>query len=230
VTERPLACPGWEADLSALIDGELDAARESALRAHLAGCEACAARLASLGRVDALLAATPLPEVSPALRERVLGLPGAEPAPVRRAPPRRRRWLAPLAAAAAAAALALYLALRPPEGPAEPEPPLAEEPPRPEDLEPLEPPPTLIAEPMPPPAMPPPPEPEFPRFAPELELPDGVLAGAPSEEEPLLAELESEPVEDLAVVLFGAEEPDDVDVIANLEILERLLALEGGRG
>ena len=31
----------------------------------------------------------------------------------------------------------------------------------------------------------------------------------------------------LAVLLFGAERPDDFDVIANLEILERLLEREG---
>ena len=37
------ACERYEADLSALLDGELDAERETALRAHMADCPDCQA-------------------------------------------------------------------------------------------------------------------------------------------------------------------------------------------
>ncbi len=218
---EPDACAAWDEELSALIDAELAPGRRAELESHLVGCARCRARLAALRRVDELLAATPLPEVSERLREAVMrqsgrAIPGAEPAPVRAG---RRRWLgAPaLAALAAAAALSLYLALRPRpvSGPPTPVPPVAVEPRPPAEVPPHdEPPPTLIAEPLPPPPMP-----ELPAFVPEL-VP-----------EPLLTQLdlEAEPPEDLAVVLFGAVQTDDLDVITNLEILERLIALEPGR-
>jgi hypothetical protein len=243
--DSPDPCAAWDEDLSALHDAELAPARESEVRAHVEGCERCSARLGALRRVDVLLAATPLPEVPESLREATLartaeqtsrgsGAGVARPAVPRRArgaapePDRRRRLRAPAlgVAAAAAAALTLYLLGRPapevlPAGP--PEPPIADEPvpalpPAPE-LPPGEPPPIQIVEPLLPPPFPPPPEPEVPEFVPELVAP-----------EPLLVDLEAEPPEDLAVVLFGAERPDDFDVIANLEILERLLELDEGRG
>lgn len=223
-------CAAFDEDLSALIDAELAPARRAELESHLEGCARCRARLVSLRRVDELLAATPLPDVSERLREAVTrqgarATPGAERAPARAG----SRWLgAPaLAAIAAAAVLSLYLALRPrPESgpPAAPEPPVAVEPRPPAELPAHdEPPPTLIAEPLPPPQL------EVPEFVPELSLPEPPLEPL---RDPLLAEtdLEAEPPEDLAVVLFGAVEPDDLDVIANLEILERLIALEPGRG
>jgi hypothetical protein len=240
------ACAAWDEDLSALLDGELAPEREAEVRAHVEGCAGCSARLGALGRVDALLAAAPLPAVRETLRQATLAraaeVPsrgaevasrgGAPPAGRRRGaarglPPTRRRSLRAPAigvALAAAAGLVLYLLGRPaPElAPASPTPPpIAESPARrlpPEGIG-DERPPILIVEPLPPPALPPPPDPEIPEFVPELEAP-----------EPLLADLETESPEDLAVVLSGAERPDDFDVIANLEILERLLALEGGRG
>jgi hypothetical protein len=247
------ACAAWDEDLSALLDGELAPEREAEVRAHVEGCAGCSARLGALGRVDALLAAAPLPAVRETLRlatlARAAEVPsrgaevpsrgaevpsrgGAPPAGRRRGaarglPPTRRRSLRAPAigvALAAAAGLVLYLLGRPaPElAPASPTPPpIAESPARrlpPEGIG-DERPPILIVEPLPPPALPPPPDPEIPEFVPELEAP-----------EPLLADLETESPEDLAVVLSGAERPDDFDVIANLEILERLLALEGGRG
>jgi hypothetical protein len=219
-------CAAWQEDLSALIDVELTPARRAEVQAHLAGCPRCRARLAELRRVDTLLAATPLPELPEDLAEKVVSR-AADRRGRMSAPPGRRRWLAApaLGALAAAAALALYLALRPrPEAvsPAAPEPPVAVAPVRPRKAPPPEEhPPTLIAEPLLPPALPPPPKAEVPAFEPELAPPELAL-GEP--------ELDSEPPEDLAVVLFGAERPDDFDVIANLEILERLMALDKERG
>ena len=129
---------------------------------------------------------------------------------------------------------------RPESGPpAAPEPTLVREEPAgpgaPEAIPPAdEPPPTLIAEPLPPPAMPPPPEPEVPRFQPELEPPAPLLVWIDPAEAPeggaAEVDLEAEAPEDLAVLLFGAERADDFDVISNLELLERLVALERSRG
>ena len=229
--DHPEPCAAWDEDLSALFDGELAPERAAQVRAHVEGCERCSARLGALRRVDDLLVATPLPQVPESLREVTL----ARAARQRAGPvasrargataPRRRGMRAPAigVAVAAAAALALYLLGRPaPEvaPPATP-PPVADTPaPPPVPEAPLdERPPIQIVEPLPPLPLPPPPEPEIPQFVPELEAP-----------EPLIADLETEPPEDLAVVLFGAERPDDFDVIANLEILERLLELEEGRG
>jgi hypothetical protein len=229
MTDPSRDCAARDEDLSALVDGELSPGREAEVRAHLEGCDRCRARMASFARVDDWLRAAPLPEVPPALRDAVLRAPEA----ARKAPSRRRRRLSPAlgALAAAAAALALYLALRgqdaaPPgvPGPSvarRPTPPAPQVPQEPAAPEREEPPPTLIAEPLLPPALPPPPVPEIPVFVPELEPPGEVLAEL---------ELEEEPPEDLAAALLGVERPEDVDVIANLEILEQLLALGEGRG
>src|SRR5262245_55860698 len=107
MTREPDVCAAFDEDLSALIDAELAPARQVELESHLEGCGGCRARLASLRRVDELLAATPLPEVSERLREAVARQSaragrGAERAPGRAA----RRWLgAPALAALAAAAV-----------------------------------------------------------------------------------------------------------------------------
>jgi anti-sigma factor RsiW len=131
----PASCAAFEADLSALLDGELERARESEVRAHLAGCARCTERLARLARVDEALRSLPPAEVPAGLGERLRARIGAEErvgASDRRgsrergpAPTRRRRWI-PLAATAlaAAASLALYLLVARPR-PAQEEPPVA---------------------------------------------------------------------------------------------------------
>jgi hypothetical protein len=72
--------------LQAYLDGDLPEAEARALGEHLAGCARCAAELAALRRVFAMLAAVPLDEPSPGLTERVL-----ERVVPSRA--RRRRWV-----------------------------------------------------------------------------------------------------------------------------------------
>jgi anti-sigma factor RsiW len=95
---------GLDEEISAMIDGELGAEREAALRERLAGDPQLVARLAALERVDAALVALPAEEPSLELRESLRTRIGAEPA---RARPRRRvrrAW----AGAAFAASLAMY--------------------------------------------------------------------------------------------------------------------------
>lgn len=206
-------CAPYEADLSALIDGELAPEREAEVRAHLGGCAACSERLEALCDVDLALASIAVPPVPAGLRarlaERIAGdaavpegreesrpAPGRTRAPRRPplAPPRRsRRWLlrpALGAALAAAAVLAFYLAVTsvdsslPLETPT-PEPRIAESAPvRP---------------------------PEAPRreVAPEAD----VLAGASEGELAVILELET---------------IENLDLIANLDFLERWVALEEG--
>lgn len=118
-------CAPFEADLSALLDGELDAPRAAAVQAHADACHDCARRLTALRAVDGELrrvAAVPVdPARIDAMRSALAASRGAEPhaaarAPIaaRRAPSRRRRWLPPVAlTATAAAAAALLLTLRP---------------------------------------------------------------------------------------------------------------------
>jgi anti-sigma factor RsiW len=111
-------------ELSAWIDGELPAARAAEVAAHVAACQACSARAATLRRADAALRAIPLRELAPGalaevVRRSTAG--GAERGSrlprVRRAPAPHGRWLgwagAALGTGAAAAAMALYLVLRP---------------------------------------------------------------------------------------------------------------------
>ena len=118
-------CAPFEADLSALLDGELDAPRAAAVQAHADACHDCARRLTALRAVDGELrrvAAAPVDAARiDAMRSALAARLGAEPrsnprepiAP-RTAPPRRRRWLPPVAlTATAAAAAALLLTLRP---------------------------------------------------------------------------------------------------------------------
>jgi anti-sigma factor RsiW len=50
-------------ELSAMVDGALDASATAALEAHVAGCDACAAELDGLRRVKSMLAA--LPQAAP---------------------------------------------------------------------------------------------------------------------------------------------------------------------
>ncbi len=245
----PAAREAWDQDLSALLDGELDDARAVELRAHASGCDRCGPRLAAFERVDSLLRATPLPEVPDRIAESLARrLAEDRPAPVTHLDEaRRRRWQrAPAIGVvfAAAAALALYLWSRPdpalvPAG--EPEAPIAVEPAPPAPT--TEPsPPTSIAE--APTTEPEPAIPEPETAVAEVPAPDPTVAETPAPEpptsiaeapapvppDPAPAPLEEEPPVDLVVALLGVEEEEDLDVIAHLEILERLLLEEAGSG
>jgi anti-sigma factor RsiW len=126
----PESCGPFEADLSALIDGELRPEREAAVRAHVAVCPLCSERLQALCDVDLELAAATVLEVPADLRARLAdriahdeSAVAAAPAVARGAPPpRRRRWLAnpvgvAVAAAAALAILYLVVGVREPGAP-----------------------------------------------------------------------------------------------------------------
>ena len=220
MVEIARGCLAFDGDLSAWIDGELDASRRAVVEVHLASCPACTARMEELRAVDRALLALPAPPVGAELRERLARRLAAErgaPGPVRLEPPRhdRRRFAPALALpVVAAAALALTLVLRPagpPEGPAESV-PIAQAPEVPATPSP----PIASAEPERPAAAPAPQPPEA-----EPQLAEQV-APAPSE-----GELEALDPEELAVVL-ELDTIEDLPVIANLEVLERLLADEAG--
>jgi hypothetical protein len=225
------ACVGYSEDLSALLDGELPPERETALRAHVEGCAACARRLAELGRVDLALSSTPLPAVPAQLRARLEQRIAADAAPAERAsrggpgraaPPRRRLYV-PAAGLAAAAAAALYLVLRPDEpslpgaGPAQP-PVAVIEPvaPAPAPAPPAER--SEIARELPAPSPPKAP----PAAEPTAPVPRGAPAGQLAERDPSEQDLE-----ELGLVL-ELDTLQDLEVIANLDLLERLVALEEG--
>jgi anti-sigma factor (TIGR02949 family) len=234
--EDPMRCSVAEAQLSALVDGELTEAQADELRRHVAGCARCAERVAAFERAGALLSALPARPVPSDLRARLQtrieadATEAAASAPARRTPPRsapppRRRWLgspALAAAAAMAAAVAFYWVLAPAErvGPGseiEP-PPIAREDPSPAptfapDLEPGVQEPPIAAT---------PPEPEAPRIA--------VAPGDPATEPD--SEFDPVPAEEIAVALEleQLEQLEELDVIANLELLEALVALGEGTG
>jgi anti-sigma factor RsiW len=216
VTTDPAACVPFDADLSALLDGELGPAREAELRAHVAGCARCADHLARLARADEALRALPSADVpadlATRLRARIEAEDRARPeergrssqrgrsldvrgaAPPRRATPRRRRWI-PLAAGAfaTAAALALYLFVARP---------------RLED--------SRVA------------EQEEP--APEREVATREIPPEPPVEEalpgPELEAIQAASDEELAFAL-DLDTLADLDVIERLDVLEQLAALDG---
>lgn len=232
MTTEPRSCDVFERDLSAWIDGELAPARAAALRAHLDACDACAARVVQLRAVDASLLALPATAPAADLRARLqqrIDAPDGEAAALARgrrtaagaAPVRhQRRFAWRVAAAAAAAALAVLL-LRPepgrdPQPATSPPAPLASAAPErmPEVPSPDEEPARqerLAADRTAPPERGSTPRAlaQAPGNAPARSLPS---AGAVS-----LEDLELETVEDL-------------EVIANLELLEALLALDEGTG
>lgn len=176
-----------EAELSALLDGELEPGRAAALRELVARSPEVAERLRALEAVGQALRAIPEPRVSSGVRARMrariraedaAGVPRAEtePDPRRALPrrpgrasaPRRRRglWGAVAAATAAAAALALWLAPRPELGGPPRGPSIAELSPEPTPVapeEPAAPESTAVAE-----ATPPEPASEPPDLEPEL--------------------------------------------------------------
>ena len=219
MTQIARDCLGFDAELSALIDGELGAESLARVEAHLAGCARCRERLDELRAVDLALAALPARVASTDLAARLARRIAVEPreqgvvAPrgaARRAPPRRARRIAAWLAVPAAA-LALYLALRPTPAPESPT--LAREP--------------QAASAPSEPAAPAPSAPEArlaaaaPR-APEAALPAPEPA-QPAPSAPSAADdLEALETEELAVVL-DLETMQDLPVIANLDLLERLL-------
>jgi anti-sigma factor RsiW len=201
-------CGAYQGDYSALIDGELTPARAGLVQAHLAGCERCRSQVAALRSVDRALGALSPPALPADLRARLQSrIEPSVAAPVRRAPPARRRWLAaPLAAAAMAAAVAavVYLVpVAPDEAPAEEQVVIAEPPVIEEQI--------VIEEPVVIARV----EPAIPETPPEVSPP----ALAPRTRAP--ADLEEE---------LGLESVEDLDVIANLELLEAFVALDGGTG
>lgn len=239
MTQISPACLAYDEDLSALIDEELPTEREAELRAHLEVCARCAKRLEQLCNVDLALASLPALEPAGDLRARlaarIAAAPGdgagpldEAPRPLRRRrgppPPTRRRALAVSAAAAAAAAallLAVWGAMRGGEQSA-PEAPLARS-------QPMSPAPLAPA---------PPPAPLLAREEAAPPRPGGVAPAEPAPSEPPLAvaevglpELADLPESDVAM-LVEMEAVEDLDVIANLDLLERFLALEarGGAG
>jgi anti-sigma factor RsiW len=199
-------CAPYEADLSALVDGELAPEREAEVRAHLRGCAACSERLEALCDVDLALASIAVPPVPAGLRARLAeriagdaGVPegreGARPAPHRpalAAPRRSRRWLlrpALGAAVAAAAVFALYLAV------------------------------TTLDSSLP-----------LETPTPELRIAESVPEGAATSEEEVAPEadvLAGASEEDLGVIL-ELEMIENLDLIANLDFLERWVVLEEG--
>ncbi len=202
-------CLSYGEDLSALLDGELDSAREAELRAHLVACEPCRTHFASLAGVnDGLraLAGRPVPANLEArlfariATERRTGAASL----TRRRSLRGRRLGATFAVAAlaAAAAVALYLGVVRNPAPDEPGPAIAQQP----------------APPLPEPA------PVAPRVQEPAASQLAESAPAPQDEMDTEPVLEAASDEDLAVAteLETLDELDDLDVIANLELLERL--------
>jgi hypothetical protein len=214
MTRDPRAPDIDDEELSAFLDGELDAAREAAVRAALAEDPALRARLEALGAVDEGLRALPGRPVPEDLHDRLRARIRADASPPARArgPRRRRLRWAPAVAAAAAAAVALLLLVGRP-GPREAE-RIAEVPPASEGL-------PKVAE-VPPASegvpkvaeVPPEPE-EAPRIV-EAPAPEVEIADATDEE--LEVALEWETLQDL-------------ELLEHLEILEAMAAQEGrGRG
>ena len=217
----PATCRAFEEDLSALLDGELEPAREAEVRAHTAGCARCAERLARLARVDEALRSLPDAETPADLAERLRvrldeerrrssasaedrgrssprgrSLDARQAPPSHRPQPRRRRWI-PFAATAlaAAAAFALYLVFGRPR-PAGEEPTLAER----------------------------------ERTAPESEIARREVPPEPLPEElapgPELEAIQAASDDELALAL-DLDTLADLDVIERLDVLEQLAALDG---
>jgi anti-sigma factor RsiW len=205
-------CLSFGEDLSALLDGELEAGREEQVRAHLAACEACRAHLASLGSVNAGLRALVGRPVPANLEARLRARIAAErengaaqlASIVRSRPPAVRRLGATFGAVAlaAAAALALYLGVVRNRGPVEA--------------------PSIVQAPVP----------ESPHG--QQSAVSQIAKSAPASErgtEPA-PELDDASDEDLgvAVELDNLEDLDDLDVIANLPVLERMDTGRNGAG
>jgi anti-sigma factor (TIGR02949 family) len=246
VPDFPRACTSYEEHLSALIDGELTVELELAVRSHVDSCPHCSAHCDALRRVDGLLVEVPAREVPADLRQRLAArieadreapelhsYAGARKAEGRAASPPERvrraqsyRWAQPVAvfaAAAAAAALVLYWTVRSGE-PSLPDAPVAPPVAR-TDPEPALP---TTPEPIPAPTPAPTPAPVVPRE-------ETIVAETPPSQEALVAEtppevdLDSIDEDELALAL-EIEMLEDLDVIANLDLLTRLVELEEEAG
>jgi len=238
VPETPTGCLVVAGDLSALIDEELDAAREVEVRAHVDACEDCAQRLRELCNVDLVLAGLSAPAVADdldvRLRARLAEVgPAATPRHrARTAPPRMRRRGTALGIAggiAVAAAVMLAVLQGLPRDASEPGVPIArEDTPAPaarsEAPESAQ---AVIAEaPGPEPdgvAESPDPVPEViaRQLAPEPALIEVEPALEPATQ---LAGLDALPDEDVALVL-ELEAVEDLDLVEHLDLLEVLVDL-----
>ncbi|MEM7411244.1 MAG: zf-HC2 domain-containing protein [Myxococcota bacterium] len=234
-------------ELSAWLDGELAAARSAEVEAHLESCAECAAALDALENVDHALGTLPLPDVEATRWDRLQERIAAErdavataPAPsrARGAAPRRRRperWLA--ASAAAAALLALYLAFGRDPGSTPTPPPIArdESPVVPTPEAPAPKPPVEVArEPAPPPeasdvegSEPSLPEPRLVPPVPDPRPATDATSLARAESAPSSAP--AEPSDEELALAIELETVRDLEVIANLELLEAWLSLEEER-
>lgn len=120
-----MSCEERIVPLSALLDGELEAAELAELTAHIAACPDCARRLAELGALSAMLAdAVPEEKISPDFLARIEAALDAEAAiapvqagaivlPFRRRVPALRGFILGAAAAALAASM-FFTSLKPP--------------------------------------------------------------------------------------------------------------------
>ncbi len=220
MSELPTACTAYEEHLSALVDGELAGQLETAVRTHVESCPHCSAYCEGLRRVDGLLMGAPAPAVPSDLRARLAARIEADAGgaldaeirprrvrPVRAHAPRPVRWyarpVAVFAAAAAAAAAVLFWTLRSVEGPVPGESPIP------------------VAQ----------IETELERIAPAPEpLPAPVVAAIEPEPVPETEiDLEVVSEEELAMAL-ELETLEDLEVIANLDLLSRLIDLESEAG
>jgi hypothetical protein len=226
------ACAAWAEDLSALLDHELEPARETELRLHLAGCLRCSGELAALARADSALrasAAEARSDLPPRVAERFAARLAAERAGAgapgdtraRRAagapPPRRSRralWLGAALAAAAALGLALLVLRRSGPLPAPPAPEIARTPPAPEA-----------------PSAPPQPPAPIPRSedAPAREI----ARTPPRPAAPIAEETTPSPAPADALDAASDEEleiAEHLDTIEDLDVIEALDLLEPGAG
>lgn len=94
------------AELSALLDGELGETERERVRAHVRGCQDCAAELAGLARVRAQLRSVPPREVPEGLWQEAAARAGGTESRVRRRGAERRALAALLVATAVTGALA----------------------------------------------------------------------------------------------------------------------------
>ncbi len=229
MSESEAACATVADDLSALLDGELAEEREVAVRGHLESCRDCTARVAALRRVDPALAAAPAPEVPADLRARLDARLSSETRPLRESAAgrrrqadsaagrrRRARWFThPAMGFAAAAALALYVGVRAVQPPVGPVGPIGVD-----ETE------SRIAGTLHE-SMTPSSQPESRALDPLAPSPGSASGSITGSEWAPVAEVDLDDVsdEELAMAL-EFDTIEDLEVIANLDLLERLLEIE----